>query len=73
MSNTYISYNDTQDPEGCAQGPDHYQEASRDPERTPFQWDDSDFAGDLIIKNVFFDTFIVKKMLTNSLNKFTYN
>ena len=45
MENTYISFEKTQDPNGCAQGPDHYQETSRDPERTPMQWNASKFAG----------------------------
>ncbi|KAK7070732.1 hypothetical protein SK128_004086, partial [Halocaridina rubra] len=45
MENTWISWEDTQDPEGCNWGPDKYEEHSRDPERTPMQWDDSAFAG----------------------------
>lgn len=38
MTNTNISYEDTVDPSGCNCGPDHYQECSRDPARTPMQW-----------------------------------
>ncbi|XP_042857796.1 maltase A3-like isoform X2 [Penaeus japonicus] len=45
MVNTFISWEDTQDPQGCRYGPEHYQEYSRDPERTPMQWDNSSFAG----------------------------
>ncbi|XP_047501137.1 maltase A3-like isoform X1 [Penaeus chinensis] len=45
MVNTFISWEDTQDPQGCRYGPEHYQEFSRDPERTPMQWDHSPFAG----------------------------
>ncbi|KAL7638995.1 UNVERIFIED_CONTAM: hypothetical protein RMT77_010529 [Armadillidium vulgare] len=45
MVDTYISYEDTQDPAGCNNGPDHYTETSRDPVRTPMQWDESQNAG----------------------------
>ncbi|KAK3857931.1 hypothetical protein Pcinc_035849 [Petrolisthes cinctipes] len=45
MLDTFISWEDTQDPQGCHWGPDHYQEHSRDPARTPMQWDESKFAG----------------------------
>ncbi|KAK8395419.1 hypothetical protein O3P69_006219 [Scylla paramamosain] len=45
MENTFISWEDTRDPEGCRWGPDHYQEHSRDPERTPMQWNDGHMAG----------------------------
>lgn len=45
MVDTFISWEDTQDPQGCHWGPDHYQEHSRDPARTPMQWDESKFAG----------------------------
>ncbi|KAB7503540.1 hypothetical protein Anas_13046 [Armadillidium nasatum] len=41
MVDTYISYEDTQDPAGCNNGPEHYTETSRDPARTPMQWDES--------------------------------
>lgn len=36
--NMNISYFETQDPKGCNCGPERYQECSRDPVRTPFQW-----------------------------------
>ncbi|NP_001011608.1 alpha-glucosidase precursor [Apis mellifera] len=45
MSDTYISWEDTQDPQGCGAGKENYQTMSRDPARTPFQWDDSVSAG----------------------------
>ncbi|XP_059490285.1 maltase A3-like [Neocloeon triangulifer] len=45
MENTFITWAQTQDPQGCNAGPDLYQRFSRDPQRTPFQWDDSNFAG----------------------------
>ncbi|XP_071453870.1 maltase A3-like [Hetaerina americana] len=45
MENTFVTWQETQDPQGCNAGPDHYQEKSRDPERTPFQWNDEPFAG----------------------------
>ncbi|XP_043493241.1 maltase 1-like [Polistes fuscatus] len=34
-----ISWEDTQDPQACNAGKDKYLNASRDPNRTPFQWD----------------------------------
>lgn len=45
MTDVWISYNDTVDPAACNAGPDKYQYTTRDPERTPFQWDDSTDAG----------------------------
>ncbi len=47
MENPFISWEDTVDPWGCNFGPDHYQEASRDPVRTPMQWNDESNAGTL--------------------------
>ncbi|XP_046826177.1 maltase 1-like [Vespa crabro] len=40
-----ISWEDTQDPQGCNAGKEKYQSRSRDPYRTPFQWDSSKNAG----------------------------
>lgn len=40
-----ISWEDTQDPQACNTDPEHYQARSRDPARTPFQWDDTTNAG----------------------------
>ncbi|XP_072743958.1 maltase 1-like [Anoplolepis gracilipes] len=40
-----ISWNNTQDPQACNAGKEHYKAISRDPERTPFQWDGTKNAG----------------------------
>jgi len=41
-----ITFKDTLDPQACNKGdPMDYKWSSRDPQRTPFQWDDSDYAG----------------------------
>lgn len=45
MTDEYISWEETVDPQGCRAGKAHYLTNSRDPERTPFQWDDSVSAG----------------------------
>ncbi|XP_015111692.1 maltase 1 [Diachasma alloeum] len=45
VDKTDISYQDTQDPQGCNAGPDKYQLVSRDPNRTPMQWSDDTNAG----------------------------
>lgn len=39
MVDKNITYEETVDVAGCNLGPDRYYLASRDPERTPFQWD----------------------------------
>ena len=41
-NNMNISFEETQDPSGIRCGPEHYQECSRDPMRTPFQWSADD-------------------------------
>ena len=38
MTDVWISWNDTVDPSACNSNPDIYEKLSRDPERTPFQW-----------------------------------
>nr|XP_012224668.1 PREDICTED: maltase 1-like [Linepithema humile] len=40
-----ISWEDTQDPQGCNAGRDKYAARSRDPARTPFQWNNKQNAG----------------------------
>ncbi|XP_001851486.2 maltase A3 [Culex quinquefasciatus] len=45
MTDVFISWSDTVDPAACNAGEALYAEKSRDPVRTPFQWDDSAFAG----------------------------
>ncbi|CAL1683227.1 unnamed protein product [Lasius platythorax] len=45
MEDTWISWEDTKDPQGCNAGKEGYEKASRDPARTPFQWDNTTSAG----------------------------
>jgi alpha-glucosidase len=45
MENTWISWEDTVDPQGCQAGIDDYERFSRDPERTPLQWSAESMAG----------------------------
>lgn len=45
VDKTDISYQDTKDPQACIAGPEKYASRSRDPNRTPFQWDTSANAG----------------------------
>ena len=44
-NNMNISYNDSVDPQGCNYGPENYLKYSRDPERTPCQWNSNPGAG----------------------------
>ncbi|KAK0157548.1 hypothetical protein PV328_011277 [Microctonus aethiopoides] len=45
MEDLDLTYAQTVDPAGCNAGPDRYYLYSRDPERTPFQWDNTLSAG----------------------------
>lgn len=45
MQDQWLSWNDTVDPAACNSNPTIYERFSRDPERTPFQWNDQKNAG----------------------------
>lgn len=46
MTDGYVSWEDTKDPQACnTNDPINYWKHSRDPNRTPFHWDDSKNAG----------------------------
>lgn len=45
MTDVYISWEDTKDPQACRTNPDVFHSVSRDPARTPMQWDDTNCAG----------------------------
>ncbi|KAI4501732.1 hypothetical protein M0802_003067 [Mischocyttarus mexicanus] len=45
MLDRNFTYEETLDPAGCQAGPDRYHLSSRDPERTPYQWDNTMSAG----------------------------
>lgn len=45
MEDVFISWEDTVDPAGCNTNPKEFMKYTRDPTRTPFQWDDSVSAG----------------------------
>lgn len=45
MTDIFLSWKDTVDPQACNTNESVYHAYSRDPARTPFQWDDSPQAG----------------------------
>ncbi|XP_067627249.1 maltase A3-like isoform X2 [Eurosta solidaginis] len=45
MTDVWISWENTVDPQGCQSNPNEYEYLSRDPSRTPFQWSDGYQAG----------------------------
>ncbi|XP_068991493.1 uncharacterized protein [Neodiprion pinetum] len=45
LLDTEVSFNDTQDPHAINAGPDRFQLFTRDPARTPYQWDNTSLAG----------------------------
>lgn len=45
MEDTFIRWDQTVDPSGLLLGKDHYLSGTRDPERTPMQWDTSENSG----------------------------
>lgn len=45
FTDVHISWEETVDPQGCNTNENDYEAASRDPARTPFQWDDTNLAG----------------------------
>ncbi|KAH8233711.1 hypothetical protein KR026_011576 [Drosophila bipectinata] len=45
MTNVYISWEDTVDPQACQSNKDDFERLTRDPVRTPFQWNDEQNAG----------------------------
>uniref|UniRef100_A0A1L8DR17 alpha-glucosidase n=1 Tax=Nyssomyia neivai TaxID=330878 RepID=A0A1L8DR17_9DIPT len=45
MTDVFLTWDQTVDPPACNSNPDIYDQFSRDPARTPFQWDDTTSAG----------------------------
>lgn len=45
MTDVWISWKDTVDPSACNTNPNIYEQFTRDPERTPFQWSCAQDAG----------------------------
>ena len=48
MTDVFISWEDSVDPQACNANKDTYYSYSRDPARTPYQWDASNKAGKLL-------------------------
>jgi len=49
MEDTFLTWEETIDPAGCNTDPERYEQFSRDPARTPMQWNNSTSAGDFIL------------------------
>lgn len=45
MTDVYISWKDTVDPQACRTNPDVYEKYTRDPSRSPFQWNNKQNGG----------------------------
>lgn len=45
MHDVYITWEESVDPQACNANPQTYYGYSRDPARTPYQWDASNLAG----------------------------
>ena len=58
MENTYITWEQCVDPQGIHAGPEGYLEATRDLERTPFQWDNTTSAGKHVHRSAFGPLFV---------------
>jgi alpha-glucosidase len=58
MENTFITWDQCRDPQGLNAGRGGYLEATRDLERTPFQWDKSISAGEHVDRSVFGHVFV---------------
>jgi hypothetical protein len=61
MVDGYVSWEDTVDPSGCNTDPINYLWASRDPQRTPFQWNAEKNAG-MLLKSLFIFRLNYKKV-----------
>ena len=46
MEDTWLTWEETRDPQGRNAGSADYEKRSRDPARSPFQWDDTVAAGE---------------------------
>lgn len=49
MADTPVSWEDAKDPQACNAGRNKFAKVTRDPERSPFQWDTTTSAGKLSV------------------------